>query len=599
MSHYESLNMVNLRRLAIIGSGPTALYLLKHIADAANHLASHIDRIEIFEKDIELGRGMPYSPRTTDQYNLCNIASKELPPLETPFADWLRQLDDDTLLSYGMRPGEISEDETYSRLAMGHYFADQFQAQLHKLRTAGVRIVEHANCRVADINDQIDAESVTVVVDNGSEYEFDAVVIASGHSFDDRDQPQAGYYASPWPIQKLLPNSNEQWNFTIGTLGASLSAFDVISSLAHRHGRFDDGDTMKYRANPGSGEFRFVMHAAKGWLPHLQYEQTESFRVLYRHVRADVLEHLRDENGFLRLDTYFDQVCRPSLIKAFSSDGRDDIVEQLKASDFGIESFAKTMTDEHEYADAFEGMRCEFPEAKESVEQDRPIHWKEIFDDLMYTLNFHAHWMPAEDHIRFQSVVMPFLLNVIAAMPLQSARMLLALRDAGRLELVAGRATVVCCENGETTVDVEEGNKTTTHTYRMFVDCTGQGSLKLDEFPFASLVRSGSVRPARAEFARSDSVKELSDCDRERLVDTDPPAYEIGGIDIDPSYRIIDVDGQPNDRLYDVAFPHATGVRPYSYGLQVCELTARMVVDYWKVNLPDATLSRQAKEIHH
>ena len=41
-------------------------------------------------------------------------------------------------------------------------------------------------------------------------------------------------------------------------------------------------------------------------------------------------------------------------------------------------------------------------------------------------------------------------------------------------------------------------------------------------------------------------------------------------------------DGTRNARIYDAAFPHADGLRPYSYGLQACELTVRIVGEHWK-----------------
>ena len=573
--------MLNLRRLAIVGSGPSALYLLKHLADAADQFSQSTDSITIFEKDKHIGCGMPYTPSTTDIYNLCNITSEELLPLDISFADWLRQLDAETFRGYGITSGDVSHEETYCRLAMGHYFADQFQSQIRKLRNAGTEITERPNTHVHDIIDDPKRHIVKIVTDN-DQIEFDTVVIASGHRFDDEDQPESGYYASPWPIQKILPADGEKYNFTIGTLGASLSAFDVLSSLAHRHGRFEDDETMKFVAADGCDDFRIAMHSLNGWLPHLQYEQREPIRELYRHVDADTMQGLRDEQGFLRLDVYFDRVCRPALREAFANDDRQDVVDLLDRDSFDIEAFAKQMTDEHEYDDAFNGMRSELPAAEESIEEDKPIHWKEIFDDLMFALNYHAHWMPAEDHIRFQSVVMPFLLNVIAALPLQSAKMLLAMRDAGQLDLVAGKASVQSHEEGETIVKVEDDNGTTYHRYRLFVDCTGQGSLKLDEFPFASLVDQGTVRPARAIFVDPSAIDGLSDTDRKRLTGDDPPAYKTGGIDIDSAFHVIGDDGQPNDRIYDIAFPHATGVRPYSYGLQACELTPRMLVDHWK-----------------
>lgn len=573
--------MSQLRRLAIVGSGPSALYLLKHLADAVDRFSKTIDSINIFEQDEHIGRGMPYTPSTTDIHNLCNITSEELLPLDISFAEWLRQLDAQTLRSYGITSGDFSHQETYCRLAMGHYFADQFQSQLSKLRLAGIEITERPSTQVTDVIDDPKRHLVKIVANN-DQLEFDTVVIASGHRFDDHDQPESGYFASPWPIQKILPADHERYNFTIGTLGASLSAFDVLSSLAHRHGRFEGGETMKFVAADGCDNFRIAMHSLNGWLPHLQYEQREPIRELYRHVDAETLQSFRDEDGFLRLDVYFDRVCRPALRAAFANDNRPDMVELLDLDRFDIQAFAKQMTDQHQYDDAFDGMRSELPAAEESIEEDKPIHWKEIFDDLMFALNYHAHWMAAEDHIRFQSIVMPFLLNVIAALPLQSAKMLLALRDAGRLDLIDGKASVQSFEEDETIVQVENDHGTTNHRYRRFVDCTGQGSLKVDQFPFASLVDQGTVRSARAIFADPSSIDRLCEIDPKRLTQEDPPTYKIGGIDIDPTFRVIGNDGRPNDRIYDIAFPHATGLRPYSYGLQACELTPRIVVDHWK-----------------
>ena len=59
------------------------------------------------------------------------------------------------------------------------------------------------------------------------------------------------------------------------------------------------------------------------------------------------------------------------------------------------------------------------------------------------------------------------------------------------------------------------------------------------------------------------------------------PKLQTGGIDIDAVYRIIGADGISNPRIHDIAFPHTSGVRPYSYGLQACSDTAGIVVRAW------------------
>jgi hypothetical protein len=559
--------------------------VLKNILERIDSLSPTIERLVLFERGNRAGMGMPYHPATTDRYNLCNISSEELPALQMSLADWLRTRSNDSLARFGMRREDISASETYARLALGEYFESQFHEVVQQLREHGLPIELRLNTPVTDLRD--DAERGYVIVSSHfGEEVFDRVVIATGHAFNQTDVSEEGYYASPWPIQKLLPRSGCFHNTIIGTLGASLSAFDVVTSLAHRHGRFEDaGGHLRFVPHAGADRFRIVMHSSKGWLPHLQYEQCRPFREVYRYIDRKFLLAMRDDDGFLRLGAYFDTVCRPVLSKAFEQDRRRDIATKLCDLSYTMENFVGDMSAEHEYRDAFEGMKKEYPQARRSIREDQPIHWKESLDDLMYTLSYHADLMPAEDHLRFHSTMMSFLMNVIAAMPLSSAQILLALHDAGRLELKAGRATINTTRDGETVVEVENdaGIKDTIN-YRMFVDCTGQPGITLDEFPFPTLVTQGAVRSARAKFVNPDTARVILDKSPDhRIGDENCPAYRLDGIDVDAAYRVIGSDGRANSRIFDVAFPHTTGLRPYCYGLQACNHTAGVMVEAWNV----------------
>lgn len=576
MNHRETL--------AVIGSGASAIFLLKHLLDAAGWLDGRIARIEIFEKGPITGMGMPYNPLTTDRHNRSNISPEEIPELPVGFADWLRAQDRTELEELGVAPDEeITEDGIYSRLALGRYLQNQYRMLLGRLEGAGIRVKEHPDCQVTDLKRLVEPDHVAVETGAGEIQKFDRVVIATGHCWPGDDRPECGYYASPWPISKLIPDEGELYDFTIGTLGASLSAFDVVSSLARRHGDFvKEGNRLVYQPKQGTERFRIVMHSAEGLLPHLQYDQEEPMRTIYRHVSREELAGMRDGQGFLRLETYFDKVCRRVLAEAFTKDGRADVVLLMRDPGFSLDDFVEEMTHEHEYADAFEGMRHEMMEAEESVEGGRPIHWKEAMDDLMYTLNFHAERMPAEDHLRLRAVVMPFLMNVVAAMPLDSADTILALHDAGKLEMIPGKVEVgnlLDCGN-ETPVTVDDEGKKSEHRYRMFIDCSGQKPVELDEYPFPSLAGSGCARRARAPFA--DPVKGQEKLPEERKKDVFEDGgellYPTGGVDVDASYRLIDAQGRGDSRICDIAFPHTSGVRPYSYGLQACNDTARIVV---------------------
>ncbi|MCW1922913.1 FAD/NAD(P)-binding protein [Luteolibacter arcticus] len=572
--------------LAIIGSGPSAIYLLKHILDEGGLLKECLSGISIFEKSQLTGMGMPYSPLTTDRFNLANISSEELPELPVSLVDWLHTLDPADLQALGMEDEEISADKIYPRLVLGQYLHSQYQILLSRLGELGIKVREYPGCEVRDLQDDPPGGKVTLVTAHGESHDFEKVIIATGHHWTEQDRPETGYYASPWPITKLIPEEGCHYNFAIGTLGASLSAFDVISSLAHRQGRFiREAGKLRFEPAPETEEFKIVMHAMHGWLPHLQFDQEEPLRDIYRHVSREELLGLINEAGFLRLEEYFDKVCRPALIKAFTKDGMTEMVRKLEDREFALADFVETMNDKHDYSNAFEGMRHEMVEARKSVLGHKPIHWKEVIDDLMYTLNFHAGLMPAEDHLVLRSLVMPFLMSVIAAMPLESGEILLALYDAGKVGIVSGKASVAeeADEEGATTLSIEdEEGRETRVSYRIFVECGGQKPLDLSDYPFPNLVDRGVARKARASFADPSSGPEQAEDKKEHLFHEDGEAlYHLGGVDVDGSYRLVGSEGQGNPRLCDVAFPHISGVRPYSYGLQCCSDTAAIMIQAW------------------
>ncbi len=569
--------------LAIIGVGPSAIYLLKHLLGNFQQSLPSLTDVSLFDKRTRLGVGMPYDHSTTDEYNFCNISSAEIPQLDQTLVQWLHSLSDSQLAFQKIERLEIDADETYCRTTLGDYFHQQYTSIVAALKRKGLTLHERAGCEVTDVVDDRARECVEVRFRKDQSVLVDRVVIATGHSFNQPDTPDSGYYSSPWPIQKLLPKDGDFYNFEIGTLGASLSAFDVVSSLSHRHGRFAHRDgRLIYQPLPGTDGFKIVLHSLKGWLPHLQYEQKETFRNIYRHVDRDTMLALRDDCGFLSLDEYFNQVCRPALKNAFQNDKRDDIVKLLSIENVSLEGLITRLSDEHTANDPFSLMRVEMSDAERSLRKGAPIHWKETLDDLMFTLNFHYDWLPAEDHLRYRRIIVPFLMNVIAAMPLHSANVLLALHDAGRLDLIAGTVTVTEKTNGRTVVEISNDDGTIDREYRMFIDCGGHGSLDFKSYPFESMTADGTASEAFAHFRNTRAGDLVDESEIGNMVDHQGSrSLRVGGIAIDGYYRVVGEDGLSNARIHDIAFPHATGVRPYSYGLQACEAAASIVVQSW------------------
>ena len=365
--------MANLSNIAVIGSGPTALYLFQYILDHIDVLKNEIQTITIFEKQEVIGMGMPYSSTTTDVYNLSNISSEEIPMLQESFGDWLRKQNRDTLKKFNINAWPITDTEVYTRVALGHYFHNQFNQIISSLKSAGITIYEKSNCEVIDIN-QVKANELVVTDCYKKLHTFSVVIIANGHEWKGEDNIEAGYFASPWPIHKLLPKNDEFFNFTIGTLGASLSAFDVVTSLAHRHGTFTTvDDKLIFTKHEKAPNFKIVLHSTRGWLPHLQYEQQEPIREIYRHFNRNQLLDLIYDNGFIRIEDYFNSLCRAPLIHSFKKDKLWDVVEKLQNESFTFKELVSLLTEKHEYINSFEGMRSELIIAKRNVRKKTPV----------------------------------------------------------------------------------------------------------------------------------------------------------------------------------------------------------------------------------
>ena len=576
--------MKNLNNIAIIGSGPTAIYLLKNILTHKNKIGSKINSITIFEKEKNSGMGMPYNPETTDIYNLANISSDEIPELQETFGNWLRKQKPEFLEELNVKELPISDAKVYSRIALGYYFQEQYKQLLAALKAYGINIIEFKNNEVIDIK-FIKKNDVEITDVHQTKRNFSAVVIANGHQFKEKDIPKKRYFASPWPIHKLFPKKNEFYNYPIGILGASLSAFDVVTSLAHRHGKFvKEKGILKFIKNKNATNFKIFLHSAEGWLPHLQYEQKKPVREIYRHFSRKQILKLINKNGFIQIEEFFEILCKPSLIKAFKEDNKLDVVKKLENKNFSFIDFINLMATKHEYVDSFKGMKSEMTKAKDSVENNKPINWMETLDDLMYGLNYHSELLSAEDYLLLNNKIMPFLMNVIAALPLQSANILLALYEANCIELITGKVTIDnnAPNSNETVLTVtSKDGKEKIETYKMFVNCGGQKKITVTDYPFQSLLKNGSITHAKAKFASLKKAEELAINNENIIINNKIATLKLPGIAIDATYKILDKKGLKNNCLFDINFTHTLGIRPYSYGLQACNATSLILVESW------------------
>ncbi len=87
-----------MKKIAIVGAGPTGIYTLFSLLQQQTPLS-----ISIFEQADEAGVGMPYSDEENSKMMLANIASIEIPPIYCTYLEWLQKQEDSHLQRYGVK----------------------------------------------------------------------------------------------------------------------------------------------------------------------------------------------------------------------------------------------------------------------------------------------------------------------------------------------------------------------------------------------------------------------------------------------------------------------------------------------------------------
>ncbi len=135
-----------MKRIAIVGVGPTGIYTFYELVKRGEPLA-----ITLFEKEAQAGVGMPYSDDNTAAQMLANIASIEIPPIDLTYLQWLQQQSDDWLAARGLERHALHERQFLPRVILGEYYRDRFLYLVERARDVGFVISVCESCEVTDI----------------------------------------------------------------------------------------------------------------------------------------------------------------------------------------------------------------------------------------------------------------------------------------------------------------------------------------------------------------------------------------------------------------------------------------------------------------
>ncbi len=565
MAVNASITMENMKkRIAILGAGPSGLFMYKRLVESG---LRDID-VEIFERKEQVGAGMPYSREGANKEHITNVSGNEIPTIVTTVYEWVCTADQSILKPYSITPLNFNDYKVLPRLLFGRYLEAQFNLLQDLAKEAGISTLLHLGMEISDIVDKPDQEKVFVEYESLAIEPFDHVIICTGHSWPKTDEGKTkGYFESPYPPAKL----ELKLNHPVAIRGSSLTAIDAVRTLARKNGAFKDIDNgmLKFIPVEGSEDFKMVMHSRNGLLPavrfHLEDSHLQSDSVL---TPEEIEAHKKANGGFLSLDYIFEKDFK-ELIK----DKDQEFYEKIK--DLKIEDFVSRMMSFRENVPAFELLRLEYRAAEKSIIRRESIYWKEMLAVLSFAMNYPAKYLSAEDMLRLQKSLMPLISVVIAFVPQTSCRELLALHDAGRLDIVAvGEDSSIEVDQSEgiTYHYTDEEGKKMGVRYKTFVDSVGQPHLSYKDFPFKSLIADKAISPAAIRFRSSTAGSKELDGGNKRVSLSDGAYWlEVSGITITDNFHIADAKGTENKRISIMAVPYIGGFNPDYSGLDFCE----------------------------
>ncbi|QXV64302.1 FAD/NAD(P)-binding protein [Mucilaginibacter sp. 21P] len=560
-----------IKQIAILGGGPSSLFVFKRLVESG-----HTDiSITVFEKNQQLGAGMPYSHDGANDEHVTNVSGNEIPEIVTGISDWVKTISKDTLDKYHINPSKFNDYKVLPRLLFGQYLNAQFKLLLQQAKDKQIKHEVRYGCCVTDIIDHPEQEMVTVVVNNDEKLVFDTVVICTGHNWPKKDEEKIpGFFDSPYPPKKLALKLDHP----VAVKGSSLTAIDAIRTLSRHNGAYGKGENglITYKLNPDSEGFRIVMHSRNGLLPAVRFHLEDPHLSKTDTLTPEQIKAHREGNsGFLSLDYVFEHDFKLPLKKK-----RPAFYDEIK--DMNMEQFVDKMMSLRESMDPFKLLKIEYDEAEASIEQRRSVYWKEMLAILSFAMNYPAKYFSAEDMLRLQKTLMPLISVVIAFIPQSSVEELMALHNAGLLDLISvgDDSYVEPGTEGATYYYTDDKGKKNKQYYKTYVDATGQKHLNFEQFPFASLRENRVITPARVKFKSSDEgLQAMNDGNDKAQTDGKGNYYlNVPGITINDTFEAIDDYGALNDRIYVMSVPYIGGFNPDYSGLDFGEAASEIIV---------------------
>ncbi|CAD7816339.1 hypothetical protein CHRY9390_03149 [Chryseobacterium aquaeductus] len=565
------MSTIESKTIALIGGGPAALFFLKHL------ISKNItpQKVYIFEKNEHLGMGMPYGTSGSGPEHVANVSANEIPALLNDIEEFLQHHSIEGFDEY-VNQGKINRDQVIPRLVLGKYLENQFKLYIKKAHKLGIDVISKTRTKVLDIK-MTHSDSYNVITDQEEKYEADIVLLSTGHqwlkSFEGKHK---GWYDSPYPPSKF----NSPTNHSVAVKGASLTAVDIIRTLSRLNGSFtkNNNDKIQYTLHPHSENFKIDLYSLSGLLPALRFHsEDEAYSTDWKMSLKEIYEYKKNHDGFVDLDYVFSKNFKSVLQKK-----DQEFYNEIK--DLSIEEFVDKMMKLRKELDSFELLKAEYTEAEKSIRRKQSITWKEALTSFSYAMNYPAKHFSAEDMLRLNKTLMPLISIIIAALPQSSYNEIIALYDAGVINLynVDKKSTVE--PNGEEGAiyryhDQEGVSKE--YEYKMYVDATGQRAMNFNDLPFEGLKQEGAVSTGYLNFKNAEKAIELKNEENNKIKEgTNGNFYlQVNGLSINDNFQALDSYGNAQKNLYIMSVAYIGGLNPDYSGLDFCDTAAETIIE--------------------
>ncbi|EOZ9385124.1 FAD-NAD(P)-binding protein [Enterobacter bugandensis] len=453
-----------MKNIAIIGSGPTGIYTFYHLLNNSTPLS-----VSVFEQADEAGVGMPYNDDDNSRLMLANIASIEIPPIFMTYLDWLKEQSDAHLARFKVDKASLHDRQFLPRLLLGEYFRDSLRSIVKEAKKLGFQVTVHESAKVTDIIPS--TTGVTLFVnDTTLPDRFDLAVIATGHVWPDEEEATRTFFPSPWSglMDASIPPCR------VGIMGTSLSGLDAAMAVVMQHGEFRDG---KFLLDKGSEGLNITLMSRTGILPEADFYCPIPYEPL-SVLTEFVVEHEIAKGSDGLLDRIFSLMVKELEL------ADPAWCEKISLRNQDADSLREAWFEDRKRHGPFTWAEENLSEVERNKRERRTVAWRytvlrlhEVVQEIVPHLN-------EEDKERFKQGLARVFIDNYAAIPPQSIRRLLALREAGIISVAAlGDDYTLDAGSDRTVITTKES----VYRFDVFIDARGQKPLKTKDLPFPTL----------------------------------------------------------------------------------------------------------------